>query len=307
MALRGLRIGFCGYLLILAAAIPAGLAGSARAMGIGGQDTEQPAPQISAAGQGLAAKLVPRGKSTSIQIVFGVQGGTLAGLGTTDFDQTSRQGVDPKNFRSGLFTLEVVDLAPGAAARLTMRSDFFTSGTRWYVFNPAGAPLWVNAEVEKRAADQRAWELALAVGDGGPLDSDGRRDGRLTVIGGPRDSFWGYALGTLFIRFFGIFIVLSLLMVGMFASGWIFNRLQRRQAPDPASEPPAAAPGPSPETAAAVAVALHLAAGGGRHRPAASGDGSSSWAAAGRMHLMTHRQRIFHRALGPDGKGGPCR
>ena len=107
--------------------------------------------------------------------------------------------------------------------------------------------------------------------DGGNLDADGAADGQIRLVGGPRDSFWGYALGTLFIRFFGIFFVLSLLMIGMFASGWIFTLLDRIRgckAVDPAAAaPPACRPQPWPRLSrhrfpntvvAAIAAALYL-------------------------------------------------
>ncbi len=70
-------------------------------------------------------------------------------------------------------------------------------------------------------------ELRIAVTDGGSLDADGAVNGSVALIGGPRDSFWGYALGTLFIRFFGIFIVLSILMAGMMVSGFVFDKLDK--------------------------------------------------------------------------------
>ena len=307
------RISAAWRRLCVAAAILAGLAGSAQAMGIGGQDMEKPKPVVTPVSDTLVAKLIPRGKSTSVQIAFAAEGGTLAGLRTADFDETSHQGVDPKNFNSGLFALEVAAPAPGAAVRLTMRSDFFTSGTAWFLFNPAGQPPWGNAGADSRDLGQRVWELALTVTDGGPLDSDGRADGHLTVIGGPRDSFWGYAIGTLFIRFFGIFIVLCLLMVGMFASGWIFGRIEARRAPPPpgaapdetVAAPPAASAGPGPEAAAAVALALHLAMNRARLETGISPEtGPTPWVIEGRMRMMNDRQQICRRAAGPGGHGG---
>ena len=297
------------YRLLAAAALVAVLAGPLQAMGISGQDMEKPAPAIGSSADGLVAKLIPRGKSTSVQIFLTAQGGTLSGVRPIDFETTSSQGVDTKNFKSGLFALDVTGLPQGGSVRLAMRSDFFTSGTAWYVFKPSAAPPWANAGAESRALDQRVWELALAAADGGPMDADGKADGRLTLIGGPRDSFWGYALGTLFIRFFGIFIVLCLLMVGMFASGWIFKRLERRPAAEPAAaaapEPvPAEAAGPAPELAAAVALALHLAANAtGPREDTVPGAGPAPWVASGRMEMMAGRQQLYRRGPVPGVKG----
>jgi hypothetical protein len=298
--------------LLLATAFLAALSHNAQAMGIGGQEMEKPAPVFSTEADRIVAKLIPRAKSTSVKIAFTVEGGTLAGLRTTDFGETSEQGVDPKNFKSGLFVLEIDGLAPGAAARLGMRSEFFTSGTAWYVFNPAGQPPWANAGAESQALGERVYDLTLTVTDGGPLDSDGRADGHLTVIGGPRDSFWGYAIGTLFIRFFGIFIVLGMLMIGMLASGWIFRKIEARRAAlaapghrDAANDEPAAAPtGPAPEVAAAVAVALHLALQGVRSAADVGSDaGQTPWVIDGRTRMMNERQQIYRRAMGPGVHG----
>ena len=310
MNTRSLSIKNIWRCLLATAALVAFLAGPVQAMGVSGQDMEKPAPVISSSADGLVAKLIPRGKSTSVQILLTAQGGTLAGVRPTDFEATSNQGVDTKNFNSGLFALDVTDMPPGGSVRLAMRSDFFTSGTAWYVFSPSAAPPWANAKAESRALDQRVWELALTAADGGPMDADGKADGRLTLIGGPRDSFWGYALGTLFIRFFGIFIVLSLLMIGMFASGWIFRRLERRSAAAPVPEP-AAAPkptpalsGPAPELAAAVALALHLATNAARsQQDRVSGAGPGAWVVAGRMDMMARRQQLYRRSPGPGVKG----
>ncbi len=298
------------YRLLAAAALVAVLAGPVQAMGISGQDMEKPAPAIGPSGDGLAAKLIPRGKSTSVQIFLTAQSGTLSGVRPVGFDTTSSQGVDTKNFKSGLFAMDVTGLPQGGSVHLAMRSDFFTSGTAWYVFKPSATPPWANAKAESRALEQRVWELVLTAVDGGPMDADGKADGRLTLIGGPRDSFWGYALGTLFIRFFGIFIVLGLLMVGMFTSGWIFRRLERRAAAAPAPEPaapkpgPALAAGPAPELAAAVALALHLAANATRPREEnALGAGPGPWAASGRMEMMAGRQQLYRRGPVPGVKG----
>jgi hypothetical protein len=294
------------------AAVMVGLVGNAQAMGVSGRDMEKPAPQFAAEAGGWEAKLIPRGKSTSVRIFFTAEGGTLTHSATTDFDQTSHEGVDSKNFKSGLFALTVACPKPGATVRLAMRSNFFTSGTAWYVFNAAATPPWRDAGALNNALEKLVNELVLEVADGGPLDGDGKTDGHVTVIGGPRDSFWGYAIGTLFIRFFGIFIVLGILMAGMFVSGWIFCRIEARRARQPDREtaevavaaeaaPPS---GPPLEMVAAAALALHLKlVAASAIDASASADGVSSWASAGRQGMMNARDRLYRRNFGPLANG----
>jgi Na+-transporting methylmalonyl-CoA/oxaloacetate decarboxylase gamma subunit len=144
------------------------------------------------------------------------------------------------------------------------------------------------------------------VRDGGPFDSDGAADGKVVLTAGPKDAFWGYALGTLFIRFFGIFLVLGLLMTGMIAVGRIFQRLERRRRspkiPAPVleieAEAAASTAAAGPETAAAVAMALHLhlsalrAAADMSLEPA----DASSWARQGRSQIMRDRLSAYDRA-----------
>jgi len=310
MLLRWNRIHAAVRSLLWAAAITVALAGGAAAMRGSGQDLEKPAPEFSAEADGWVAKLIPRGRSTSVRIFFSAEEGTLAEPATRDFNDTSREGVDSKNFKSGLFMLKVDCPEPGGRVQLRMRSDFFTSGTRWYVFNPAASPPWKDAGADSQALDPTMHALSLTVVDGGPLDSDGRADGRVTVIGGPRDSFWGYAIGTLFIRFFGIFIVLGILMFGMFASGWLFRRVETWRARPRVSEkptvpaskeaPPAPAAGPAPELAAAVALALHLSlhARSTASLAPSSPPGASAWANAGRLGIMAARDQLYRRSLG---------
>ncbi|MEE4607928.1 MAG: choice-of-anchor U domain-containing protein [Desulfobacteraceae bacterium] len=315
MSLRWIRTNAASRCLLWAAAMTIALAGEALAMGVSGQDMEKPAPQFSAQADGWGAKLIPRGRSTYVHILFSAEGGTLVEPSTRDFSDTSHEGVDSKNFKSGLFMLQAACPVPGASVRLGMRSDFFTSGTRWYVFNSAATPEWQDAGVEAHALDPTMRALSLTVVDGGPLDSDGRADGRVTVIGGPRDSFWGYAIGTLFIRFFGIFIVLGILMFGMFASGLVFRRIEARRArprnagktgaPGPKDAPVATAPGPAPELAAVVALALHLklaARSTANFAPSSAAD-ASAWASAGRQGVMVARDRLYRRNPAPLANG----
>lgn len=104
---------------------------------------------------------------------------------------------------------------------------------------------------------------------------------------------WGYAIGTLFIRFFGIFLVLSALMLGMIVSGKIFaamdRRAQKKDGERVKEGPPAAEAGhPLPELLAAAAAALHW------HRqkkirqasPGVWTSKRSVWAEQGRAALM---------------------
>lgn len=125
----------------------------------------------------------------------------------------------------------------------------------------------------------------LPPAEGGPFDGDGEKNGEIRLIAGPMDSFWGYALGTLFIRFFGIFIVLGVLQAGMVLSGRVFTALARGSAPPEATSPTKdgcepQANGIEPETAAAIGVALHLQAERPPPLPLAA-PGSSAWAGGG--------------------------
>jgi hypothetical protein len=94
----------------------------------------------------------------------------------------------------------------------------------------------VNAAADRTRLPDRVYQLTVALRDGGPLDADGEANGVILAVSAPRDSFWGYAIGTLFIRFFGVFIVLGVLQLGMLISGGIFKRIQARP-PQPAVEP----------------------------------------------------------------------
>jgi hypothetical protein len=216
-----------------------------------------------------------------------------------DFEKAARPEVNVRNFRSALFTVKVDRVTVGGTVRVSIKSAFFTSATHYYVFNPNQPAPWTDSEAENISLPQRVQELVVTVADGGPLDADGAADGRIALIGGPRDSFWGYAVGTLFIRFFGIFIVLSVLMLGMIISGMIFKRLEtaRLRAAAAARQDlsskgaPVAEAVPSPRMAAAVALALHLHL--GKSPPAeASGPvdmSSSPWVLQGRWQQMRDR------------------
>lgn len=231
------------------------------------------APVFTRQGEKIVVALIPRAKSTSVRIAFGATGGSLAAVTAKSFELAYRSGGDEKDFKSGVFVIQVTDLAVGGTARISVTSDFFSASTEYWIFNDHQAEPWIRAEIENKAHDNLVQELILAVTDGGPLDADHTADGRITVVGGPWDSFWGYALGTLFIRFFGIFLVLSVLMIGMMVSGKIFETLEMRKdrpgrAPlrvvagssAPAdSDPPSTgdAQPPAADKIAAISLALH--------------------------------------------------
>lgn len=283
-------------------------------------DMEKPKPQFTRSADEMSAKFIPRAKSTSVEIRFGVAaGGRLKDVRGVDFDQVDRPEVDEKNFKSAAFEILVEGVAPGGEAVITAASDFFTSATAFYVFNSKLATPWQIPRITNSPLKERVRELKVVVKDGGPLDGDGAVDGKISLTGGPRDSFWGYALGTLFIRFFGIFLVLSVLMVGMMLSGVIFKRLERgekrrleiRSAADQENqgEPEenrtaASSGGPMAEAddeeAAAIALALSLhfsqkAAGFEMDAVSGTADGAG-WAAAGRVRGMGDRLMVFRRS-----------
>lgn len=232
------------------------------------------APVFTRQGDEIVASLIPRAKSTSVRITFKVSGGDLAGLTARPFEEVARPEVDGKDFKSGLFAIQVTDLPAGGNAMVSITSDFFSSSTEYWIYNGHRAAVWAKAPMENRAHGNMAQELILTVTDGGPLDADNVADGRITLVGGPWDSFWGYALGTLFIRFFGIFLVLSVLMICMLGSGKIFKTLDGRKTPTGRKEgqveaKPDQTPGsttaasgdvktPTGETIAAIFMGLHM-------------------------------------------------
>ena len=211
-----------------------------------------------------SAKLIPRAKSTSVQIQFSVAGARLLDVEGMDFENAERPEVDVKNFKSALFVIHLGDVTPGGEAKVSLTSDFFISSTQFYVFNETLSQPWIISDAANLSLPDRVQELVVTVKDGGPLDSDGKADGRITLVGGPRDSFWGYALGTLFIRFFGIFIVLSILMLGMIFSGLVFQWLARRKAAGADNKTAAIAPQIKEEHKRSDRQ--HLGPGGGRSR-----------------------------------------
>lgn len=284
-------------------------------------DLEKPKPEFTRTGDRMTAKFIPRAKSTSVELEFEVAaGGKLDAAKDIDFATVDRPEVDIKNFKSAAFEIGIRDVARGGSATVAIRSDFFTLSTAFYVFNPKREKPWIeNAQTENRALPERVRELIVQVRDGGDFDADGSADGYITLIGGPRDSFWGYALGTLFIRFFGIFIVLVLLMIGMIVSGWIFKALDRTGAlkpavpkdlPGPGATAPPAVQSPvkeahdkpsqvPEETVAAIAAALYLRDNASqirRFREAHSAERGTVWTLEGRKRIMNDRLMIFNHA-----------
>jgi len=294
---------------LLAVILAMALAAETAAWAAFGEVIEKPVAEFSRQGDRITATLIPRAKSTRVRIQFSATGARLLDVAGLDFEKAERPQVDVKNFKSALFVIHLEDLPPGGEAKVTLSSDFFISSTQFYVFNQTLAQPWIISDSANLSLPDRVQELVLAVKDGGPLDSDGKADGRITLVGGPRDSFWGYALGTLFIRFFGIFIVLSILMLGMIISGLVFQWLARRRAA--VVDKPTASGAPQkkeekthppgtltdPAAAAAVAVALHLHLTGAQARSAVdlSGSPPGSWALHGRAQMMAERLQVFNR------------
>ena len=237
-----------------------------------GADSEKPQVTFKRDGDKVVAALIPRAKSTTVHIAFAAAPGLLVAVKDMGFKSAARPEVDHKDFKSNLFIVSVADITKGSEIRLTVSSDFFSKSTEFWAFNSDQKPSWMNTQADNQSQTNLVRSLTITVKDGGPRDSDGASDGRLTLIGGPKDSFWGYALGTLFIRFFGIFIVLTILMIGMLLSGKVFNRMEAQKKPlerplesngiapgdDTRKQPPPAERSTEQETAAAIAAALHM-------------------------------------------------
>ena len=229
-------------------------------------------PEFTREGGKIVASLIPRAKSTHVQIAFDVSGARLASITAKPFAEADRPEVDYKDFKSGLYVLYLDALPEGGTATITMSSDFFSSSTQYWIFNSGREAAWTQANIRNEDRGNLMRDIIFTVKDGGALDADNVADGRITLVGGPKDSFWGYALGTLFIRFFGIFLVLSILMAGMIFSGIIFEQLEKRKTQKAAQPESGFEPVSSPdggkskgggramdaESVAAVAAALHM-------------------------------------------------
>ncbi|MEW6079994.1 MAG: OadG family protein [Thermodesulfobacteriota bacterium] len=286
------------------------LLGSGPALAAFGEDVEKPKPVFTRDGDAVIAKLLPRGKSTSVTVRFTADGGEVADVQAVDFASVKDEGIDRKDFRCDLFAVLLENVSPGGEVSLTAGSDFFSSSTRFFLYNSGASPAWSDTLAQQKAYPDRVRELTFTVRDGGPYDTDGAIDGKILLNCGPRDSFWGYAVGTLFIRFFGVFLVLGVLMIGMIVCGKIFESADKRKAAKAAeSRPPLpkpAVPTPKPATAetemepemvAAVAMALHLEMSGPAVIKSDLGtdENQNSWSLYGRQKIMSDRMQVFKR------------
>jgi len=205
-----------------------------------GDKIEKSKPQFTRMGNKITAKLIPRAKNSSVLINFAVSRGKLLEIHEMDFAEAEHPDIDVKDFKSSLFVTKIGELTPGTEVKVSITSDFFTSETTYWIFNHKLQKPWMNSEAENLSRSGLTRDLVIKVKDGGPFDTDGATNGRITLVGGAKDSFWGYALGTLFIRFFGIFLVLSILMIGMIISGKVFQSISKRKGKaDKASAPQA--------------------------------------------------------------------
>ena len=246
-----------------------------------GEDIEKPKPVFTQEGTDWVSELIPRGKSTPIQIRFHVAGGMLSKPADIDFTDADRPNINWKNYRSGYFLLDIIPASPGGEVTLTLSSNYFTSATDIWGFTERKTRTWGTIGITAKPGQGGGTAISSVIRDGSVLDEDGTVDGKIQIIIGPRDSFWGYALGTLVIRFFGVFLVLSILMIGMMLSGKIFASADaKKAAAGPAPSPASAAaparkeayvPEPVPveeipaDVAAAIGLGIHLYTNGGRN------------------------------------------
>jgi hypothetical protein len=271
-----------------------------------GEDLEKPKPEFTHSGDKITAKLLPRAKSTSVLIDFKVSGGRLVDVQGMDFEKADSPEVDYKDFKSALFVVQIEDLSPGDTSKISITSDFFIRSTKFWIYNQKEDTPWMDAKAINVDRGDRIQELVIEVKDGSEFDSDGAKNGKIQMVGGPQDSFWGYALGTLFIRYFGIFLVLCILMVGMLFSGRIFQYLERKKAEKVSQPGPDAKDKLKSETAqdkvgtevaAAITTALHIHLAGLRAKPmvAYPSKQPGSWAQQGRQQMMGERDFSINR------------
>jgi hypothetical protein len=126
------------------------------------------------------------------------------------------------------------------------------------------------------------------------------------------DTFWGYAIGTLVIRFFGVFLVLMVLQIGMQVASRIFRLLEARAtraraAAAAAVAAPASASEGAPQpvdagVAAAIALALQLHLAAGRHGEVLQLERGEvpAWTLHGRERIMGERFLVFDRSHHAD-------
>lgn len=266
-----------------------------------GEDIEKPKPVFTQEGNDWVTELIPRGKSIPIKIRFHVDGGILSRPADIDFTDADRPNINWKNYRSGFFLLDMIPATPGGEVSLTLSSAYFTSATDIWGFTERKTRTWGTIGITTKSVKGEPTTISSVIRDGSVLDEDGVADGKIQVIIGPRDSFWGYAIGTLIIRFFGVFLVLGVLMIGMTLSGKVFESIDGKKkaappAPTPAPapvqhKPEAYEPEPVPieeipaDVAAAIGVGIHLYTNGGRNLRL-SDDGMKAAAVGLALHLQ---------------------
>ncbi|OGR28855.1 MAG: hypothetical protein A2277_20630 [Desulfobacterales bacterium RIFOXYA12_FULL_46_15] len=246
-----------------------------------GEDIEKPKPVFTQEGTDWVSELIPRGKSTPIRIRFNVDGGLLSKPSDIDFTDANRPNINWKNYRSGFFLLDIIPSTPGGEVTLNLSSNYFTSATDIWGFTERKNNTWGTIGIKTKSVKDEPTAISSVIRDGSVLDEDGTADGKIQIIIGPRDSFWGYAIGTLIIRFFGVFLVLSILMIGMLLSGKVFISIEKNKKEATPTSPPSAAPvkeepevyeaEPVPveeipaDVAAAIGLGIHLYTNGGRN------------------------------------------
>jgi Na+-transporting methylmalonyl-CoA/oxaloacetate decarboxylase gamma subunit len=174
------------------------------------------------------------------------------------------------------------------------------------VFNPKAAAAWAKVEAEHVSLGERVEELRAKVKDGGPLDSDGEANGEIAVNCAPMDTFWGYAIGTLVIRFFGVFLVLVVLQIGMQVASRIFRRIETRAARAkegatvavPSTELGGGLDSADAGVAAAIALALHMHLSAERAGQVVQlrRQEVSAWTLHGRERIMGERFVVYDRS-----------
>ncbi len=293
-----------------------------------GDDIEKPQPKFVREGNTVIATLLPRAKSTSVQIRFEPDRSLPMEVSGIDFETIRTPDLDIKEFKSAFFQVDIEGVVPGGQVVLSITSDFFTSSTQYWVYRPDGAVRWSDSGVAAKKVADKVYTFSVSIQDGGPFDADGTADGRIRFIGGPKDGFWSYALGTLVIRFFGVFMVLSVLMIGMMVVGRLFVHFEKggaiaapKTAPAPAKKASSAptAEGGEEAAVAAIATAIHLSRGGraeeeeaiaaaiavalyleanaGSSAREGSLGGRNDWAIVGRQLLQETRLQVFTRPI----------
>ncbi len=282
-----------------------------------GEDMEKPAPEFTRSEKSITAKLIPRAKSTSVLIDFTTAQGQLLDVKGIDFETIQTPELDIKEYKSSFFDASV-EVSTGSEADIGISSPFFTISTEYWVYNTRKPVKWFNSGSKAAQGNDGSVQFTIRVKDGGDMDADGTANGRIQFIGGPKDYFWSYALGTLIVRFFGIFLVLSMLMIGMMVVGQFFVMLDnKRKKPTPPEGRPAApqpsAPstsiqteeqpsGPDPDMVAAIATALHLHLTPKTQRDSTDANkvGSNAWVQYGRVEIQNTRTQTFLRPIKPN-------